>query len=45
MKTITIGKQGDQPFEIKQEGVSREHAKLTINDNGGWMLEDLNSSK
>lgn len=43
-KVITIGKEGDQPFNIKQEGVSREHARLTIDDNGQWMLEDLGSS-
>lgn len=42
-RIIIIGKQGDQPFAIKQEGVSREHARLTIDDNGKWTLEDLNS--
>ena len=42
-QVIIIGRQGDQPFTIAQEGVSREHAKLTIGDNGKWMLEDLNS--
>ena len=38
-----IGRQGDQPFKIVQEGVSREHARLTIDDSGKWVLEDLNS--
>lgn len=40
---IIIGRNGDQPFTIAQEGVSREHAKLTIGDGGKWTLEDLNS--
>lgn len=43
-KTITIGKQGDQPFTISQEGVSRHHARLTIEDDDRWLLEDLDSS-
>ena len=42
-KIFIIGRQGDQPFTISQEGVSREHAKLTISDDGKWLLEDLNS--
>ena len=42
-QVIIIGRQGDQPFSISQEGVSREHAKLTIDDSGKWTLEDLNS--
>lgn len=42
-KIFMIGRQGDQPFKIVQEGVSREHARLTIDDSGKWVLEDLNS--
>lgn len=42
-KSFIIGREGNQPFTISQEGVSREHAKLTIDDNGKWTLEDLNS--
>lgn len=42
-KLFIIGRQGDQPFKIAQEGVSREHARLTIDDSGKWVLEDLNS--
>lgn len=42
-KIFIIGRQGDQPFKIVQEGVSREHARLTIDDSGKWVLEDLNS--
>lgn len=46
MKTIVLGREGDQPFPIKAEinGVSRRHAQITINDNGDWYLEDLGSS-
>ena len=44
MKTILLGKSGDQPFDIDQQGVSREHARLTIDDDGQWMLNDLDSS-
>ena len=45
-KEIIIGRDGNQPFTIKKEmnGVSREHAKITITDNGNWYLEDLGSS-
>lgn len=46
MKTIILGREGNQPFKIKDEvdGVSRQHAKLTISDNNEWFLEDLDSS-
>ena len=44
MKTILLGKGGDQPFDIEQQGVSREHAQLTIGDDGIWTLADLDSS-
>ena len=44
MKTILLGKSGDQPFDIEQQGVSREHARLTIDDDGQWVLNDLDSS-
>lgn len=49
MKTIILGrdpKKCNQPFPIKDEcdGVSREHAKITITDHGDWYLEDLDSS-
>lgn len=44
MKNYLLGKEGDQPFEITQQGVSREHARLTIDDNGQWTLTDLDSS-
>ena len=39
-----MGKEGDQPFEIKASGVSRNHAIIEIDDYGNWWLEDCNSS-
>ena len=47
MKTIILGREGDQPFQIKQQGVSKEHAKLTVENVNGrevWTLTDLDSS-
>lgn len=44
MRTIILGKEGDQPFPITADGVSRHHARITIDDKGNWMLEDTNSS-
>lgn len=44
MKTITLGKEGNQPFAIKGSYVSRHHAEITIDDNGAWTLRDLNST-
>lgn len=44
MKTIVLGREGTQPFKIKNEDVSRQHAQITIDDHGEWVLEDLNSS-
>ena len=44
MNTIVIGKEGEQPFKISQSGVSRQHAKITIDDQNQWFLEDLNSA-
>lgn len=43
MITITLGREGDQPFTIKQEGVSKKHARLIV-DGDEWTLEDLSSS-
>lgn len=39
MTKIIIGKQGDQKFPIKNAGVSRQHASITI-EGGHWILED-----
>lgn len=46
MKTIILGREGNQPFPIKKDsdGVSRQHAKITITDNQVWYIEDLDSS-
>ena len=44
MKTIILGKEGNQPFKIENGGVSRRHAQVTISDDGEWILEDLGSS-
>lgn len=40
---FTIGKKGNQPFKITADGVSGEHARITI-DNGQWYIEDLDST-
>lgn len=46
MKTIILGKEGNQPFSINEDmdGVSRKHAQITITDNGDWYLKDLGST-
>lgn len=41
---IVLGTEGNQPFKIKGEAVSRRHAQITINEHNEWFLEDLNSS-
>ena len=41
---IIIGREGNQPFPITQDGVSGRHASLTIRTDGTWVLEDLNST-
>lgn len=44
MKQIILGTEGNQPFKITQQGVSRQHARITIGDDDVWTLEDLNST-
>lgn len=44
MKQILLGTEGNQPFKITQQGISRQHARITIGDDGVWTLEDLNST-
>lgn len=46
MKEFIIGKEGTQPFAIpvSKSRVSRQHARIIIDDNGTWTLEDLNST-
>ncbi|MBQ4420385.1 MAG: FHA domain-containing protein [Bacteroidales bacterium] len=43
MEEIIIGREGNQAFKIPNtcNEVSRKHAKITIDDNGKWYLEDL----
>lgn len=41
---IVLGTEGNQPFKIKNEAVSRKHAQIIINEHDEWFLEDLNSS-
>lgn len=38
---IGRGTQCNQPFAITNDGVHSEHAVITIDDNGQWILEDL----
>lgn len=38
---IGRGSQCNQPFQIPNDGVHSEHATLTIDDSGKWMLEDI----
>ena len=35
---------GDQPFKIKGIGVSKVHARVTIDDYGQWILTDAGST-
>lgn len=39
--TYIIGRNGNQPFKITSESVHGEHARITITEQGGWILEDL----
>lgn len=42
--TFIIGRGGNQPFKITADSVSTEHARVTIDDNGVWTIEDLDSA-
>ena len=43
-RTFDIGRKGNQNFPIVgKEKVSDLHARITLEDDGTWMLEDLNS--
>lgn len=46
MKEIIIGRDGNQPFKIsdKRICVSSNHASITIDDYGRWLLKDLGSA-
>lgn len=43
-KRILLGTEGNQPFPINNQGVSRRHAEIIIDGNGQWTLADLNST-
>lgn len=43
-RKITIGRTGNQPFQLNDPKVGREHAYLIINDNGTLQLIDNNST-
>jgi len=46
MRTIILGREGNQPFKINDTyaQVSRHHAEISISDNGQWILKDTASS-
>ncbi len=46
MKEYYIGRSYPQTIKIdeRHNAVSREHAKIIVQDNGDWFLEDLNST-
>ena len=44
MKEIIIGRNGTQKVKISAEGVSGQHASLTIRDDGQLVLKDLDST-
>lgn len=41
---ITIGKANDNEYVVNDPSVSRHHARLTYEEEGHWMLEDLGST-
>lgn len=44
METIIIGRKGNQKFPISDITVSRQHCKVTANDDGTYTLENLSSA-
>jgi pSer/pThr/pTyr-binding forkhead associated (FHA) protein len=43
-EVLTLGRETDNDINLLTEGVSRYHAKLNHSDDGGWSIEDLNST-
>jgi len=39
-----VGRDNDAGFVVSRSSVSRQHARLYIDDDGGWWVEDLNST-
>lgn len=46
MYTLIVGREGNQPFLITEEGVSRQHLQVTVPDRmeEPWFVKDLGSS-
>jgi len=39
-----VGRDSEAAFVVSRSSVSRQHARLYIDDNGSWWVEDLNST-
>ena len=39
-----VGRDNEAGFVVSRSSVSRQHARLYIDDDGGWWVEDLNST-
>lgn len=46
MFTLIVGREGNQPFLITEEGVSRQHLQVMVPDKmeGTWIVKDLGSA-
>ena len=46
MYTIIVGREGNQPFPILEEGVSRQHLQVVVPNkmDDEWIVQDLNSA-
>lgn len=46
MYTLIVGREGNQPFPITEEGVGRQHLQVLVPDrmDGDWVVRDLNSA-
>lgn len=44
MKTLSIGRSGDNHLIIKNEKVSSKHCQIKMMDNGDLLIEDMNST-
>ncbi len=39
-----VGREADVDFVVSRSSVSRQHARLFVDDDGGWWVEDINST-
>ena len=39
-----VGRDNEAAFVVSRSSVSRQHARLYVDDDGGWWVEDLNST-